>query len=321
MRRDVVTSERMADLLDEDGFAYGVFMNAKAVCDDYGRLPANPRKFKALAAPMSAQPPKVFAAALTTLEKHGVIERYAADGDEYLQIVAYNEVEDTQWYNVGRPDYPAPPGWQPPRDLVEHLLQATDKRIKPERYGLTPQQIPGWPEKVGEAYPDDTPIEGEGSVHSDSTSVSDSVVQEEVNGNDNLAEEEEAPPEFAPRGEGRNRDDAHMLLQNHQGLVAAVRDVYGRSWLPARQQDFVCDAAAALTEPGCIVTEAESVVAIRGDQKPLPDQKGGWWIGWLCNEKRKASRASPPPGNAPAPPGTFKSGRAAPKPQRLEKAQ
>lgn len=144
IRSDVVRSTRMAALLDANPLAYALYMNAKAVCDDYGHLEAEPRKFKALACPMSDVTLKKVAAALDAMENSGVIRRYEVAGDTYLEIISYNEIEDTYWLNVGRPDYPFPTDYQPPASLIEFLHDHRDnKKVYPERYGLTPQQVFG----------------------------------------------------------------------------------------------------------------------------------------------------------------------------------
>lgn len=146
IRSDVVRSTRMASLLETNPLAYGLYMNAKAVCDDYGRLPADPKKFKALACPMSDITLKRIAAALDCMEQTNVIRRYEVDGDVYLEVISYNDIEQTDWACVGRSDYPTPPNWQPPASLVEFVStrHTTDKRITPERYGLSEAMVPNY---------------------------------------------------------------------------------------------------------------------------------------------------------------------------------
>ena len=137
LRRDIVKSERMATLLERDPLAYSLYLNAKAVCDDYGRLEGTPRKFKGCVAPMVELPLADVERALLVMEQVGVIRAYTVDGDDFIEIVGYNEVEGTNWRNVGMPDYPPPPWWEPPQELLDFIAESPDPRIKPERYGLT----------------------------------------------------------------------------------------------------------------------------------------------------------------------------------------
>lgn len=100
-----------------------------------------------------------------------------------------------------------------------------------------------------------------------------------------------APPLPPSNERGCKRSDGPMLLQNYACLATAVRQVYGGHWSQTKQNDFVCDAGAALAEPGCTVTEDDAIAALLGDGKPTPGQRGDWWVGNLC--KAKATRASP----------------------------
>ena len=81
-----------------------------------------------------------------------------------------------------------------------------------------------------------------------------------------------------------------MLLTNYARLSDAVREVYGNHWPMLQQNNFVTDARAALDEPGCTVTEDEAIAALQGAEKPLPSQRGDWWIGALCKAKSNGAR-------------------------------
>ncbi len=98
------------------------------------------------------------------------------------------------------------------------------------------------------------------------------------------------PPSTA---HGRKLPDAHMILSNYTALAQAVREVYGKHWQLHQQQDFVADAGAALDEPGCTITEQDAIDALRGDGKPLPGDRGDWWIGKLCKSRAAAARQDP----------------------------
>ena len=136
LRRDIVGSERMQTLLETNPLAYALYINAKAVCDDYGRIEGSPRKLKGRVAPMASLSLADVEQAIRAMEECGVVRSYQVGGDQYLEIAEYNKVEETDWRNVGRPEFPAPPWWEVPQALQELLDTSTDSRIKPSRYGL-----------------------------------------------------------------------------------------------------------------------------------------------------------------------------------------
>src|SRR5512133_3786483 len=119
IRRDVVTSDRMNHLLETHPFAYAIYMNAKATSDDYGRLPAEPRKFKAVVAPMCDRPAEDFCNAINSMAACGVVTIFEVGGDKYLQIANYHSIESTNWALVGKPEYPHPDDWTAPPELCE----------------------------------------------------------------------------------------------------------------------------------------------------------------------------------------------------------
>ena len=150
IKSDVVQSERMAALLDLNPLAYALYMNAKAVCDHFGRLPGTARKFAALACPMSRsisiediEQALADMASVRSSEGEPLVRFYTVGADTYMEIVGYNEIDATEWRNVGLPEYPHPDGWVPPASLLVFIAEATDgqrdrkSRIRPERYGLT----------------------------------------------------------------------------------------------------------------------------------------------------------------------------------------
>lgn len=146
-------------------------------------------------------------------------------------------------------------------------------------------------------------------------SITDSITEEGKKEDDfppldtsKQAQPNATPPAPLPLSNerGRKRPDGPMLLQNHACLATTVRRVYGAHWSQAVQDDFVCDAGAAIDEPGCTITEDDAIAALEGDGKPTPGRRGDWWIGDLCKAKtarEHQSRASPANGrnvNAPA---------------------
>lgn len=269
----MAVSERMADLLDSDGFAYGVFLNAKAACDDYGRIPADPRKFKALACPMSRKKEPSFDKALLAMVDAGVATLYEVDGDRYLEISEYNNVERTHWASVGQPDYPARPDWTPPASLVEYIISAKDYRVTPMRYGLRPEQVPGWkplsrPKKkggsdVGVAYPYDTPVIGVSSDSSDSTSDSTSSVDvENGNGNGNGNGSTEPPPQ----------QFGHQVACNNK-LVAAIVAYFKDVKAPEESQEYGLTLVRALKVANAGQTEETVLEAVTNGKGPKSGQE------------------------------------------------
>ena len=150
LRRDIIKSERMATLLESSPLAYALYMNAKAVCDDYGRIEASPRKFKGLVAPLSGIPIDAVAKAIEAMgnvfaeDGMPLVNLYSVDGDRYMEIVGYNDVEETDWRNVSKPSFPEPDDWTPPKSLLTFFIRYAprDSRVTLERYGLRVTHFP-----------------------------------------------------------------------------------------------------------------------------------------------------------------------------------
>jgi len=299
IRRDIVRSTRMAALLETNALAYGLYLNAKAVSDDYGRIVADPRKFKALAAPMSDIPLSDVSAALDCMETCAVVRRYQVNGDLYLEILEYNTIEGTDWVNVGQPDYPCPEGWTPPADLVEFIVArgSTDKRIKPSRYGLTPEQVPGYhppPAKKGgkvgrpsgerrpravrlSSEPQPT-VEG-GSVPSASASSSVSEVESRK-----------------AVSEGNPADFNHMEACGDPFIAEFT--AYLAKLVPVQKaQDWSCDLHRRVCAEGSGLTEAEVLAALRDGNPPRGKEQSFTenYLDRLVKEKARGSAAGDSP--------------------------
>ena len=132
IRADVVESKRLRRLLKDHPFAFGLYMIAKAVSDDYGRISADPDKFKLKAAPGIDVPLQEIAAAIDDMLLCEVVSRYEVDGDVFLELVEYNKVEETNWQIVGAPKCPHPPGWIAPPGLCEHIIASMSKALQQE---------------------------------------------------------------------------------------------------------------------------------------------------------------------------------------------
>jgi hypothetical protein len=140
----------MSALLEQDPLAYALYINAKATCDDYGRIIASPRKFRSIVAPMATLTLKSVEDAINTMVSiyndagEPLVRMYESDGEQYMEIVGYNETEDTNWVNISKPQYPRPDDWKPPQTLIDFIMNrcGTDSRITLERYGLSLNDFP-----------------------------------------------------------------------------------------------------------------------------------------------------------------------------------
>jgi len=296
IRSDVVLSERMADLLDRNPLAYALFMNAKAACDDYGRLPASPRKFKGLTAPLTRYTPAKIEKAIQDMAACGVVALYSADGDDYLEIIRYNDVEETEWRNVGKPEYPAPPDWQPPDDLLEFIASATDgtdrkSRIYPERYGISADQFRALAEHRGiiaRPSPDNRPTLAR---------ASESESESESEGNDSLGARE-GGSEVGDNHPDDGFQDAHMADCNYPELMAAVADAQPR-WGAAKQRAFRLDLIAAIEDPNTPVTRQEVMGWLATDgQRPSYADRGDSYLRRMIAKREAAKRDGVPDARA-----------------------
>ena len=261
LRSDVVLSERMADLLERNPLAYGLFVNAKAVCDDYGRLPASPRKFKGLASPLTGHSLLKVEKALADMEACGVIRIYGVNGDSYLEIIYYNEVEETEWRNVGKPEYPAPEGWQPPQSLLDFLTKYADQAgVFPARYGLGASEAQarrGRNAGAEQARRDD-PAESE--------------VESEVES------ESKAKENDVPRPGWQVPDDFQALTGNYPEIGVILRAHYGH-WKQTQRERWWYGAAQSLESRAAQdagLTE-EALVRRMGEKPPANSSRGDWY--------------------------------------------
>ena len=176
------------------------------------------------------------------------------------------------------------PAWNA---LVPHIKDARERKLytHPAVDLYTQNGIP-----LHTGVPTSTATGGDSGAFSPTASGANGPLQRVLQQERQGFTKEAAPPDSL----GMRRPDASMLLQNNPILATAVRDVYGEAWSQAKQNDFVADAGFALREPGCTTTEEEAADAIRHDRKPIPDQRGDWWIGDLCKSKAKQKKPSGP---------------------------
>lgn len=127
----------------DNPLAERLFFRMIAACDDYGRLPADAWKLKSQTAPMLPEDLEQIAGAIQTLKEHNLIDLYEVDEEPYLFLENWFEYQDLKWFAVGKPEYPHPPDWRPPNDLLEwvyrHSIDTSadnSSKYAPSRYGL-----------------------------------------------------------------------------------------------------------------------------------------------------------------------------------------
>jgi hypothetical protein len=286
IRSDIVLSERMADLMDRNPLAYALYMNAKAVCDQYGRLPASPRKFKGLAAPLTSYTPAKIGKALEDMAACDVVRLYEVDGDAYLEMIGYNDVDGTDWRNVGAPEYPAPPGWAAPEDLITFLIEYShQKGVYPERYGCDPTDPRLHRARVAPAP--------RPRCDRDAESESESEV------------ERLSLPTLSPGSEEGARESGPSALPedlpgnlcNHPELSEALRKAQP-TWTHLKRNQFFSDVLQAANDPNTPVTESEVLcwIATEGTAPSHVDRADSWLRRMLAKRgelQRNGGRASP----------------------------
>ena len=164
--RNAPLSEHLAALFDSNPAALAMFWPLKALADDFGRYTANPRKFAHNVGGLCGISAQVAAQMIADMAAAGVIELYEVDGDPYLQIAAYHNHEEPKWYYVGKAEWPAPLGWEPPESLVAFLREnKTERNVTLKRYGITPATSEACDALIAELEPppnsSPTPLEPE----------------------------------------------------------------------------------------------------------------------------------------------------------------
>jgi len=137
VHRDAMLSERLCCLWRKSKTALALYWPLKAHADDFGRFTADPARFAHVIGGLARITPTQAARALDAMEACGLIRRYEVDGDELLEIVDYHRHDRPNWLRVSGPEYPPPPDWEPPADLVAFAEQYGHlKNVTPDRYGL-----------------------------------------------------------------------------------------------------------------------------------------------------------------------------------------
>ena len=288
VRSDIITSTRMAALLDTRGPAYGLYIQAKAVCDDYGRLPADPRKFKAKAAPMSDLSLQEVGDALAVMEQIGVTRTYTVGGERFIEIVSYNDIESTDWRNVGLPEYPHPPDWTPPQSLTEFLDKyAGANGIYHERYGLTAPRpkregnaTEARPRRARSAPAPRPKREGNADAERLACEAVSLEVESETESEENglsRAGARTTPPALAEQ----ETEDGERPTALAREVRSAARSFYGTTDPPGGWERYEQQMAEQLAIAGDRLTPQE-VAAAFDIESPLRPRPGEWADKFLC---------------------------------------
>lgn len=262
-------SEHLSDVLDRDADAFALFTLMMAGSGVWGRFPANPKLLKARVAPLSDRLTSARIAELLPIleepragEESGLIQRYTIDdrGTACLAItnhLIYNAQK--QWHRVGTPEFPPPPGWEPPRTLRVYLEKVRQGRFRDkdfakecERFGLPVEILNGEPKAspVETAPPpqQQLPLAGETKEPADETAAAKPEAAPV------------APP--APPMRPRRRQTTDEQAADHTDLFDALEAAYP-NYREARLRGLLAVFLGLLSQPGCTVSEAQLVAALR----------------------------------------------------------
>lgn len=264
-------SEHLADVLDKDADAFALFFLMMAKAGVWGRFPANPKLLKARVAPLSDRLTAArIAEVLPILEEPpagevaGLVQRYTIDerGTTCLAItnhLVYNSRQ--QWHRVGAPEFPPPPGWQPPAALCVYLDKVRhgryrDKEFAQEctRFGLCPDAI-----LSGEAVapPDEAPPLPQRKL------PMDGETQEPVDETRSAEREASSPaPTPKPKREPRRRQAVDEQAADHSELYDALEAAYP-NYRDARLRGLLAVYLGHLSQPGCTVSETQLVATLK----------------------------------------------------------
>jgi len=117
-------------MLEDCPLAASLFFLSFTRCDLYGILPADPRRYRSIVAPIAMLRPEAVAEAIKFQEDLGLVRRYTtSDGEELLQIVNYHKWQEVRWSNgVGPPEHELPEWWEPPQEFIDWIT--SDKCLR-----------------------------------------------------------------------------------------------------------------------------------------------------------------------------------------------
>lgn len=268
-------SEHLTEVLDQDADAFALFMLMMAKAGVWGRFPANPKLLKARVAPLSERlTPARIAEVLPILEEPppgeqgGLVQRYTVDdrGTACLAITKHLDYNARQqWHRVGRPEFPPPPGWQPPPALCVYLEKVRQGRYRDKtfghecaRFGLRPEAIRHGapvppPDEAPPAPQVELPLASEADGAADETAIAEPEA---------LTPEPEAAPE--PKRRQRRAKPVDDRATGHAELYDALEAAYP-NYREARLRGLLAVYLGHLSQPGCTVNEAQLVAALKRD--------------------------------------------------------
>lgn len=117
-------------MLEDCPLAASLFFLSFTRSDLYGILPADPRRYRSIVAPIAMLRPEAVAEAIKFQEDLGLVRRYTtSDGEELLQIVNYHKWQEVRWSNgVGPPEHELPEWWEPPQEFIDWIT--SDKCLR-----------------------------------------------------------------------------------------------------------------------------------------------------------------------------------------------
>lgn len=301
LARRITEDRYLTELFDAYPRAEGVFYRMIAAADDYGRLPADTPLLRAKICPRSSLPDKKITTEVNRLVNSGKVTRYTVRDEEYLAIVNYHRYQETDWSKTGKPEYPAPPDWEPPAELVSFVeSHATTGKFPWSRYGVNEPQrtsenlsAPQTGEVQHRSLREieiEMEIEREGDAPTGAGTPSGSEKKERVR------EKITAPPPADEEDAGwdRNgfRNDCAIYAQEAPWLQEAV----GAAQKGFRGQTLTRWAGTLhyllLQNPK--ITGAKVVEWLQADP-PDDSTNPKWWWGARKREEAKVDRADPTP--------------------------
>jgi hypothetical protein len=273
LHESATESVHLSELIDDEPDAFALFMLMLAKAGVWGRFPGHPKLLKARVAPMSDRlSAQRISDLLPMLRERGFVTAYVGDSGEPLLYntnhFAYNGKQ--AWHRVGKPEFPHPPDFQPPEDLLEYLRDVASGKFKGkavhlecEKFGIPWDQSLTTPRDYSQGLlPGTTPQD-----HSLGTPCTTDVRLQTTDYRDNThlrrAREGTADPAPAagvegPQGVCASCDDAQSTATAHG---TATPD--GETSAPATET--IAPAGETITPPGVQTQHATP------EPKPPPD--------------------------------------------------
>lgn len=307
VHRGAMLSERLCALWRKSKIACALYWPLKAEADDFGRFTANPAKFAHVVGGLTGLSPAQAAKAMDAMEECGLIRRYTVDGDELLELIDYHKHDSPNWLRLSGPEYPAPPGWEPPPSLVEFAEKSGDlENVTPDRYGIhlglsaacdrvvrlmerTREKPVPPPAPTGESTPVPTPVPTPDPTPVPQVPDTDGTEQNRTESDQNNnglapARAREAPP--------ADPSDDHLILSEFRELADVINRLRGDVWSVRQRQWWTVDLARAIRDEHTPLTEEEIIAAL---EETVPDvaDKPNLWLSRLLGRKRQEQKADP----------------------------